>query len=119
MGKSTPRSSNLKPCNNGELIFGRGAGDPGEADAASDPGATTFPSEANGGPSPEKPADALADFTPAEPPAAAGVPDPEAELDAYKSAAQVEVADRRPARVSALQIRKPNDQEYVRVMPGG
>jgi hypothetical protein len=71
------------------------------------------------GEAPEKPADALADFAPAEPPPAAGVPDPDTELDAYKSAAQVEVVDRRPARITALLIRKPKDQEYIRVMPGG
>lgn len=63
--------------------------------------------------------DALADFTPAEPPPAEGVPDPEAELSSYRSSAQVEAAERPPARITTLQIRKPNDQEYVRVMPGG
>src|SRR5262245_45667450 len=72
---------------------------------------------APGGPS--KPEDALADFAPAEPPPAAGVPAPEDELSSYRSAAQVEAGERPPARITTLQVRKPIDQEYVRVMPGG
>jgi hypothetical protein len=66
----------------------------------------------------DKPADALADFAPAEPPAPKGIPDPETELAAFKSPVRAEGKAKPPARVSTLQIRKPNDQEYVRVKPG-
>ena len=66
----------------------------------------------------EKPADALAEFAPVEPPPAAGIPDPESELSAYKSTSKVDVVVKRPIRISTLQIRKPNSQEYIRVMPG-
>jgi hypothetical protein len=82
---------------------------------SADNGVADLPAEKT----PEGAADALAEFTPPEPPPAVGIPDPETELAAYKSVAQVEAVTRRPARITALQVRKPNDQEYVRVMPGG
>jgi hypothetical protein len=110
MGKPARRSSNPRPDSNGELDFGD--------DPISTHTAATFPFGANAEAASERPENPLDDFAPAEPPPAVGVPDPEAELDAYKSTAQVEVAERRGARVTTLQIRKPNDQEYVRVMPG-
>jgi hypothetical protein len=61
--------------------------------------------------------DRLADFAVAEPPPAEGIPDPEKELAAYRSAVQVEVIGKRPVHITALQIRKPHNQEYIRVMP--
>src|SRR5262245_3358776 len=85
----------------------------------SDNGSAAFPPVADVPRGPSKPEDALADFAPAEPPPAAGVPDPEVELSSYRSAAQVEAGERPPARITTLQVRKPNDQEYIRVMAGG
>ena len=81
MSKSTRRPSDLKPADNGQLPFDRadaaGRGDaPGVAGPAG-AGATDFAFGANLTPGPDKPADALADFAPAEPPPAASVPDPE------------------------------------------
>lgn len=123
MRKSTARTANIKPEGNGHLDIehGRLAGSIDTSPSASSPegGAIAFPCGAAGATDPGATADALAAFCPAEPPPAAGVPDPETELDAYKSAAQVEAVDRQATRITTLQIRKPNDQEYVRVMPGG
>jgi hypothetical protein len=62
--------------------------------------------------------DGLADFVIAAPPPAEGIPDPEKELAAYRSNVQVDATVKRSVRITALQIRKPNDQEYIRVMPG-
>jgi len=70
------------------------------------------------GEGPARAPDSLAEFALPEPPPAP-VPDPEAELGAYLSDCRVEADAARPPRVAALQVRKPNDQEYVRVLPGG
>src|SRR5262249_14829599 len=55
--------------------------------------------------------------TPVEPPAA-NIPDPERELDAYRGKAPADAGARPAARLTALTIRKPNNQEFVRVRPG-
>jgi hypothetical protein len=71
-------------------------------------------------PSPTPQADPLADYArPVEPPPAA-VPDPVTQLASYMSANQVSAdgAPKPPPRVTALAVRKPNDQEYIRVRPG-
>jgi hypothetical protein len=85
-------------------------------DESPDNGGTPVDGDAEAGPG--KPTEVLADFTAVEPPPAAGIPDPESELHAYKSTVQVEVAAKRPVCVAALQIRKPNNQEFIRVLPG-
>jgi hypothetical protein len=73
----------------------------------------------SGGSTSDQVADVLAGYAGAEPPPATGVPDPETELDAYKSPLPTHAAAKRGVHVTALQVRKPNNQEYVRVMPGG
>jgi hypothetical protein len=108
------RSATSRPDtrHNGQVPAGDAEAPKGTANAVPLPGV-------NAEASPKKPDDPLADFTPAEPPPAIGIPDPETELDAYKSAAQVDAMDRPPPRITALLPRRPNDQEFLRVMPGG
>ena len=48
-------------------------------------------------------------------PAAADIPDPENELDGYKSTSSVGGQSATPSKVTAVAVRKPSDQEYVQV----
>jgi hypothetical protein len=55
---------------------------------------------------------------PEEPRQPTAVPDPAKQLEAYKSRAATIAVGKKPVpRVTALQVRKRNDQEYVRVKP--
>jgi hypothetical protein len=116
MNESTRRTSLSQPLVDGQPT--PDFGDVREGGGSADSPATGFNHDANNPPVAGKPADSLADFAVVEPPHAAGIPDPESELKAYRIAPRVEVQSKRPIRITALQIRKPNDQEYVRVMRG-
>src|SRR5262245_56805686 len=104
MAKSTTRHATLKPSDNGQLPFDQtaivGPGDDREGDGPAETSGTGFPFGATSETSPESTADALAEFAVTEPAAPHAIPDPETELDAYKSPVRVEAQPKRPLRVS-------------------
>ena len=75
---------------------------------------------ANGQPQAGPATSSLADYAHSPEPPPAAVPNPATQLAAYLSSDQVgaDTAPKPPPRVTALQVRKPSDQEFVRVKAG-
>jgi hypothetical protein len=70
------------------------------------------------GQGPRESANPLTAYSRATATAPVGIPDPTKQLEAYKSrAAHIEAVKKPPPRVTSLQVRKPIDQEYIRVKP--